>query len=436
MLRLSDALRVLPLAAAVLAGGCASTEESRAGAGTGAASSSAAPSSAARPRGTDAPGVSTVQLYLGADETEPPVLALGGGTPLTLEFDLLGTQEGRPLSAYLVHTDRSGRPDLFPAQYVQGFDREDLVQPERSRGTTVPYVHYRHRFPDGQTRLTVSGAYLVRVTELGDPSRVLFERPFYVAETETAVETGTFGQGGALGVGAFLPLVRVSTAREASGAPFGYAACFALDGRLSGAACSERPLLTTGSSLAFSLPTDAAFRGDASRFSLDLRRLARSPRLEDVDVSTDTTRVRLAPDDPAFSDVLAPSTNGQSVVRQGGQVAGDAGVYGEYAAVTFVLTPPGGSPLRDAFVEGSFGGWSAARVPMRWNAATQRHEATALVKQGRHEYRYVSNDGRLARAQAMTLGRAESRVTAFVFYRDVLKGTDRLLAAPSFTVRP
>ena len=425
-------LLAAPLAVSLAVGGCASAEETRDSSGAR-SERAAAPT---RPRGTDAPTVATVQLYAGADETALPVVSLDGGETLTLEFDLLGGREGAPLSAYLVHTDRAGRPDLFPAQYVQGFDRADLVQPDRSRGTTVSYVHYRHRFPEGQTRLTVSGAYLVRVTELGDPSRVLFERPFYVAESGTAVETGTYGQGGVLGTGSFLPLVTVSTAREASGAPFGYAACFALDGRLAAAACAERPLLTTGTSLAFTLPTSSAFRGDAARFALDLRRLAVSPRIEDVDVTTDTTRVRLAPDEPTFPDVLAPSTNAQSVVRQSAYVAGDAAVYGEYAAVTFSLAPPGGSQLRDAYVEGSFGGWSAGRVPMVWNPSTQRHEGTALVKQGRHEYRYTSSDARLTRAQSTVLGRSQSTVTAFVFYRDILKGTDRLLAAPSFVVRP
>lgn len=428
-------LRVAALAAVLAAapalGGCASSTPGAAG-----DRSASAPRSGAGGAAADAPDVTSVQLYAGADETAMPVIALGGGDALTLEFDVLHRDDARPLSVYLVHTDRTGRSDLFPAQFVRGFDRIDLVQPDRSRGTTVGYVHYRHRVPDAQAQLLVSGAYRVRVTELGNPDRVLFERPFYVAETNTAVETGVYGSGMALGAGLFLPLVRVSTVREASGSPFGYTACFALDGRLDATACSDRPVTTSPTELAFSVPTSAAFRGDASHFSLDLRRLSASSRIVSVDVTQDTTHVVLAPDEPTFPDVLTPSTNGQSVIDAGAWTAGDADVYGEYAAVTFSMTPPGGVPLRDAYVEGSWGGWSARRVPMRWNAETRRHEATTLVKQGRHEYRYVSTDARLARAQATVLGRTESAITALVFYRDVRQGTDRLLAAPTFVVRP
>lgn len=426
------ALRHLLPAVLLLAGGCASSKSD----GEGAGPDRPVARRSADGRVPDAPEVSSLQLYAGSDETALPVITLGGGERLTLEFDVLHREDARPLSVYLVHTDRTGRSDLFPAQFLRGFDRDDLVQPERSRGTTVGYVHYRHRLPGDQVQLLVSGAYRVRVTELGNADRVLFERPFYVAETGTAVETGVYGSGMSVGAGMFLPLVRVSTVREASGAPFGYTACFALDGRLDAGACTDRPVTTSPSELAFTVPTNAAFRGDATRFALDLRQLSVSSRIASVDVTRDTTHVTLAPDEPTFPDVLTPSTNGQSVIDAGAWTAGDADVYGEYAAVTFSMSPPGGVPLRDAYVEGSWSGWGGGRVPLRWNAETRRHEGTALVKQGRHEYRYVSTDARLARAQSTVLGRPESTVTAFVFYRDVLKGTDRLLAAPTFVVRP
>jgi hypothetical protein len=427
--------RVLPVFLLLLAA-CASTETP--GDGTD------APAQAPRRAGSapvgplrlvrDAPDVRTVQLYPGSDERALPVLALGGGETLTLEFDLL-TDDARPLSIYLQHADRTWRRDLLPIQYLDGFEREDVLTYERSRFGSVRYVHYRHTLPGRGARFRVSGNYVARVTELGNPDAVLFERPFFVAETGVPVSTGLADGPMPVGIGpALLPLVRVST-RGLDPAPFGYTACFVLSGRFEAPRCAERPLTVQPDAVTFTLPAQSAFRTDATHYA-DLREWSTTRHIARVDLRTDTTRVTLAPDDATFPDVDTPDLLGQAVIREASRTAGDPAVTGEYAWVTFAFVPPSEVPLRDAYLEGAFNGWAPRAVPLAWNAAERRYEGRVLLKQGRYEYRYTSSDPRLARTQSTVLGRPEAALTTFVYYRDPALASDRLLAAPTQRVRP
>ncbi len=346
------------------------------------------------------------------------------------------TSDARPLSVYIQHADRTWRRDLLPIQYVQGFDRTDVLTYERSRLGNTRYVHYRQAVPAPSQQLLVSGNYVAKVTELGNPDAVLFERPFFVAETGTSVQAGRFDGPAPMGIGpAFLPLVRVST-RGLDAAPFGYAACFVLSGRFEAPRCSERPYTIQPDALTFTLPAENAFRVSAATYHLDLRGFHNTPRIVRVDVRTDTTRVALAPDDASFPDLNAPDLLGQAVVREAPQTAGDPALTGEYAWVTFTFVPPNEVMLRDAYLEGAFSGWAPRAVPLTWVPEARHYTGRVLLKQGRYEYRYTSTDPRLASYQRGVLGRTDAALTSLVYFRDVRVNTDRLLAAPTQRVRP
>ena len=129
---------------------------------------------------TDA-AVRSVQLYRGREATLPVMQLDRRGErtsePLTLEFDLVNTR-GRTLSVYFYHADRSWNRDLSPAEYLEAFQQDNLVEYEISGATEVPYVHYEYTFPNETIQFRISGNYIVRVTEQGDEEAVLFERAF------------------------------------------------------------------------------------------------------------------------------------------------------------------------------------------------------------------------------------------------------------------
>mgnify|MGYP003148563305 CR=1 FL=1 len=388
----------------------------------------------------DAERVGTVQLYAEGRETNPPIIRLSGGAQLTLSFDLIAS-EGRPLSVYYYQADRNWERRLLPSEFIDGFQRTDLTRYDLSQLSEVPFVHYEHTFPgdpnDGDPfaansafRFLVSGNYIVRVTEQGREDDVLFERPFFVAEdrigSELAVDAiSVAGQSGL----SLQPILRLNADAEITAQTFNLDVCFARDGRYEATRCTDQAQRYDPSVLTYLLQPTNAFQPLADTYYLDLRSLDVGTQVAQVDRAASPPRVVLQADASSFpADDSDPLLAGQSIIGSA-RVSGDPDLSAEYVAVTFRFIPPNEQSVGDVFLEGSWSGWNRPDEPMRWIAADRVYEQTMLVKQGEHEYRYVSPNPALARARRGVLGRRDQVFTGFVYFRDPQLQTDRLISA-------
>ena len=130
------------------------------------------------------PDVKTVQLYRTGAELDFPVLVMGQGARMTLEFDVLSAQP-EELQWQLRHCDRHWVPDDLDAnEFMTGFAESSIDEHDFSFTTLRDYVHYRSVLPNGYAEFTHSGNYVVTVTD--DAGRPLLTRRFCV--TEQAVE--------------------------------------------------------------------------------------------------------------------------------------------------------------------------------------------------------------------------------------------------------
>lgn len=413
--------------------GCAPSEQTAQSAADANAGSSAEVASEAR----FAPPVRTVgvvQLYAG-DPGTLPVATLGSGETLTLAFDLLADR-GRALSISFAHADRTWRRDLSTPQYMESFSNDTILEYTRSRGTQVPYVHYRYTFPNDDIRFRVSGNYIVRVAEQGRPDNVLFERPFFIDES-----------GGSLSLGSesiivtgqrqpsVRPVARFTPPDALRGNPFGYNVCFARNALWSQSRCAERPLLAERPALRFELDRQAAFAPRALSYTLDLRALRPGGDIDRIDRSGAPFRVVLEPDAAQFPD--AGFRNGPlagPAVDAFGRSEPD--VTAEYVRTTFALVPPNEQPLRQPpILRGTFNGPSPKdQHALQWRAQRQRYEGDVLLKQGRYQYEYQLDAATRNALQRQTASFAADVYTTFVYYRDVSPATDRLLSVG--TLRP
>lgn len=382
------------------------------------------------------PSVATVQLYPTREgEGRLPIVALRSGQTLTLGFDLV-REQGRPLSAYFYHADRTWERDLSPSQYLQSFQRDNLLDYTPSLGTDVRYTHYAYTFPNDAIDFTLSGNYILRVTEQGAEDEPLFEVPFFVTEqlvpAELSLERVLLGASFA----GIQPAVRVGRLQQ--GNVFDFAACFVQNGQLGGGRCVDRPALSDPGSLLFNLEREQSFAPDAPEYVLDLSSLQPGPSIEQVDRTTRPYTVRLEPDYARFgASALAPRLYGQPVVRSVVRDVADPGIAAPYVEVVFRYVPPEEQPLSaPVYVVGSFGGWQAERaVELAWQSADGWYEGKALIKQGQYEYRYTSRDPALARALRRSVPRADNLYTSFVYYDDLTAYTDRLIAVAGALAR-
>jgi hypothetical protein len=378
--------------------------------------------------------VRTIQVYAGSDERSLPVIRLNGDETIQLEFDLMERQ-GRPLSIYFDHADRSWQRDLSPSQYLESFQDDDLLEYDPSIGTEIPYVHYRYEFPNDDIRFRVSGNYVLRVTEQGNPDEVLFERAFFIAEEAGGLELSADGVViSGQRQPSIRPIARYLPPSEIRGNPFGYTACFLRNGRLPEAKCEDRPRLTDAPALRFELPRDRAFAPVAADYFLDLSTLRVGGSIEAVDRSTTPFGVLLEPDFAEFAgSSLGPTLNGQTVIR-GAQSMQNPEVSSEYVRTTFAFVPPNERPVRGRLrVAGSFTGMQVdPALDLDFVADRGRYEGQVLLKQGHYEYYYDTTDPALRRTLQQNLPRSTNTYTTFVYYEDVRLNTDRLLITRSF----
>ncbi len=379
--------------------------------------------------------VRTIQLYQGDDERQLPVLRLGGDTPLTLEFDLM-KREGRPLSIYFQHADRRWRRDLSSSQILESFQNDRLLDYQSSRATDASYMHYVYRFPNDDIRFRVSGNYILRVTERGRRDSVLFEQPFFVAEEEgnLRMEAESFMVPGQRWR-SLRPIARYTPPTGIRGDPFGHTVCFVRNGRLTDTRCEDRPLLARQPELEFQLERDHAYAPITPGYELDLGTLRSTAQIARVDRSSTPYRIVLDPDYARFEE-NSPMTSGtgQTVVRGVLSSRVEPALSAEYVETTFSFVPAQGQPYsRPLVVAGSFSGMDPERgTRMEWSSSRERYEGTVLLKQGQYQYFYSTSDPAFEKQMQDTRSPTTSTYTAFVYYRDARRNTDRLLQVGGF----
>ena len=380
-----------------------------------------------------------LQLRRASASTPGPTSDEERTTPrLRLEFDLLGAN-GRPLSIFFYHADRTWRRDLIPAQYLETFLSDDLLRYTPSRTTNVPYVHYEYAFPNESIGFRVSGNYVLRVTEQGREDEVLFERAFFVTEQAVPLELSFDAVlTGGRGFSSVQPAAFFRPPAQVVGSPFDYDVCFVRNGRVERARCSDRPSLNQQPTLIFQLQPEAAFGPLPADYFLDLGALQISNQIAQVDLAADPYEVVLEPDYARFGgEVNVPFVDGEPLLLNGQPIiagavrdVADPDVAAQYARVRFQYVPPEEEPLGgEVLVTGAFNNWQYDPAnALRWVPERGRYEGDVLLKQGQYEYRYATTDREAYRALASALPRRDNLYTALVYYSDIGLGSDRLLA--------
>lgn len=438
----------------VLLAGCSGAQESNGENGN--ASDAPQRTSPRAERGLDlratSPDVRTVQLYPHAPdlpdgssnrdrEDELPILPLdprGDVRQLKLEFDLM-EPNGRPLSIYFYHADRTWRRDLIPSEYLTSFQRDDLLDYTASRNTQVRYTHYTYTFPNNSMGFRVSGNYILRVTEQGREEDVLFEMPFFITEgagsPEIALNSIPVPGQNAPNV---QPILAFTPPSGLEGNVFDYNVCFVRNIEYDTARCNDRPSLSRQPDLLFDLQPEASFPPPSPDYVLDLRDLRVGGVIQELDRTASPFRIWLEPDFARFPATSAePFLSGQSVISGAVRDVVEPDIAAEYVEATFRFVPPDEQRLPGGvMIMGSFNGWAFDLAnQLDWVADQGRYEGTLLIKQGLYEYRYTSRNREAQRALRNNLPRTANRYTAFIYFSDNSLNTDRLLAVQATRTR-
>jgi len=128
--------------------------------------------------------IKTITFKSNTNESQLPILELG--ETLNLEFDALTEDQG---DYYYVieHFNFDWTPsNLNKQEYLEGFDNLRIRDFDNSFNTYQTFSHYKLKIPNQQTRLKVSGNYLIKIFD--DQNELMFSRKFMIFEELTTVD--------------------------------------------------------------------------------------------------------------------------------------------------------------------------------------------------------------------------------------------------------
>lgn len=138
------------------------------------------------------PNIRTVKLYRGTDSRFPPIIFLGEGQGLTLEFDELVSDPGDPFTEYfidVVSCNANWEPSgVLPIEFYEGFSQKRITNYQYSEQTKVNYIHYSQQFPQESERFKMSGNYLLKVFKNPGDEEVIITFRFIVVERQVSTE--------------------------------------------------------------------------------------------------------------------------------------------------------------------------------------------------------------------------------------------------------
>lgn len=131
--------------------------------------------------------IKSVQFHKTGVETSYPILKMSEDETLTLKFDQMNIK-GKNYGFTIIHCTPDWKPsNISKSQYIEGMQTDYLDQFQNSRNTFIPYLHYSLRFPSRNMKPSMSGNYVLKVFEQGNPEKVILTKRFYVVNHQVKV---------------------------------------------------------------------------------------------------------------------------------------------------------------------------------------------------------------------------------------------------------
>jgi hypothetical protein len=334
----------------------------------------------------------TIQLYREGWTESYPVTRLQGDVPLVLEFDDLSRDQ--PTLLYKVmHCNADWTlSDIIEQEYLEGYSENEVPGGRTSFNTYTSYLHHSLSIPNENTRLLLSGNYLLVVYREWDPDDVVFTKRFMITEALVSIEAKAGYpvqqkyQGCCHEVD-FTVMHRGITIND----PYSETSAMILQNGLWDMALGPlSPYIANNGELIYDYDEENIFPG-GNEFRFFDTKNTRTPTyyVQQIDFIDPWFHFQLKPDKANPSHVYMSKTdiNGRYHIQsEGGQ---EPGVDADYVFVHFRLDkeyPLDGS----VYITGALTNWQFNDLNrMEYNETEESYKQTLLLKQGVYNYRYL-----------------------------------------------
>lgn len=372
--------------------------------------------------------IKTITFKSNTNQSELPILELN--ERLYLEFDALNANED-DFYYVIEHFNYDWtKSRLMKSEYLQGLDNLRIVNYENSFNTYQIYSNYRLQIPNKQTRLKVSGNYLIKIFDQDD--ELVFSRKFMVYENLANVS---------LQIKRSRNVAYISSKQSVdfviSASNFRFKnpketvnTVILQNNNLKTAISGLKPQYTIGNELIYKYNTETTFWGGNEYLyfeNKDVRGTNLGVQFTDLE-DIYHSYLYLDIDRSNSSYTYNPDINGGFQItvldRQNPSIEAD------YTVVHFSLRKPEFFN-KTVYVYGSYNNYALNELnQMRYNSVSGAYEIAIKLKQGFYNYKYVTVNDKNELEEGAICGNfyeTENNFKVIVYYRDLGARYDRIV---------
>ncbi len=338
--------------------------------------------------------IKAVRFHIRGAEMSMPMVDLGGGAQLVLDFDDLEA-DGKSYYYTIVHCNKDWTPSdgISDMEYIDGFTEEEIRNIEFSNITQQDYTHYRLFLPNNDMKFTKSGNYLLKVyTDEGEED-LAFTKRFVVVDTKIRImsEVNRAYSLGQMHTHQELDFIIDHKGLVISNPKQEVSVSVLQNGNWMTAMQDIQPLFIRSERLEYDYQGKITFPGMKEYRLLDMRSMRhRGRKVADIYDMTDYYAVELEReqiriDYPYLTEI---DMNGNFIIDNLDD--DDPDLDGDYAEVTFQLEKRFPFDNGHVYVFGGLTHWQLdEEFRMEFNEDEQAYMTTAYLKQGFYNYMYV-----------------------------------------------
>lgn len=290
----------------------------------------------------------------------------------------------------VVHTDRFWQPDeLMSSEYLGGFTTKDVTDYEHSLNTRQIYTHYRLTLPNEDMTLRVSGNYLIRVYEDGNPDQIVVEQRLRIVDEQVAL-VGHITPNTDIELSGRYQQLEIALSGTRGATPRNeYMLCVEQNGRQDNAVYDVAPTMVGTNRMEWTHSRDLIFEGGSEFRHLDIYSTYLAGENVNRVVYDQGDYHALLYTDEVMDGAYIHRYDAHGQYKINAERTYDDDIEAEYMWVYWTLDRP--EPWFDGaiYIGGDiFGNEMTLENRMQYDNEARCYYLTALVKQGGYDYQY------------------------------------------------
>jgi len=323
--------------------------------------------------------------------------------------------------------------DLSKNEYLQGFDGIRIQDYYNSLNALQLYSHYKIGFPNKNTRLLVSGNYIIKI--LNEDREVVFSRKFMIYEDVVSVP---------------MQIKRARTLNEINykqnlefsikspnllfQSPLQNVKVLLMqNGKLNEAITNIKPMYTIGNDLIYKYDSETQFWGGNEFLYFENKVIrAATNYIARVDANNGVYNTHLYTNNARTNKSYSynPDANGNFVPLNVN--ASNNTIEADYSWVFFTLSAPSFYEKKNIYINGMFNNYALSdEFKMDYNQEKGIYEKAVMIKQGFTNYQYVVADQskKIDYENAIdgNFWQTENNYFAIIYYRENNQRYDRII---------